>query len=85
MDVITSHHVPTRPLALAASRTALYPATVLMVERASMRCARVIRGIISIAKAVIFRFASLFMISRLAKGCKRPIRIAPSSFVLSPS
>src|SRR3990172_8298510 len=56
-----------------------------MVERASMRCARVILGTISIAKEVIFLSAIFLRISAFEKGLRNPKNIVPSFMPLTSS
>ena len=48
----------------AASRTPLYPAMLAMDDRVSMLCARVVRGMASVAKAVMPRAASARTVRR---------------------
>ena len=57
----------------AARRTALYPATVAWDESASIDCARVIRGIDSIAKATTPRSRRRAMPSESVSGSRNPI------------
>ena len=64
--------------AFAATRTALYPAMFAMEERVSIDCARVMRGIRSVAKEVIRRAASLSTASGWRVGIIVQRRIAPS-------
>ena len=61
----------------AASSTALYPQTVPMEERASMLCARVVRGMSSTEKLVTPARAISRTTSAEPKGRKKPIRIWP--------
>jgi hypothetical protein len=56
----------------------LYPDTVACDDSASIDCARVIRGIDSIANATTPRPASRSIPSRSVKGCKNPISTWPS-------
>ena len=62
---------------LAAMRTALYPAMLAIEERVSIDCARVIRGIRSIANAVTPRSASFAIASGCRDGTSWPARSAP--------
>ena len=62
----------------AASITALYPAMFACDESASMGCALLMRGISSIANTVALREASLFTVSRLARGERNEMMVAPS-------
>jgi hypothetical protein len=61
----------------AARSTALYPATVACDERASIDCARVIRGIDSIANAVTPRSRSLAMPALSVSGSRKPMTTVP--------
>jgi hypothetical protein len=62
----------------AAMSVPLYPETVLCDERASIGCARVMRGIESIENAVTRRSASARTRSPFTSGCRNAIRIWPS-------
>ena len=61
----------------AARRTALYPATVAIDDRASMLWARVIRGISSIEKLVTPRSAISRAASAADRGSERPMMVCP--------
>ena len=63
----------------AARTTALYPATVAWDDSASMDCARVIRGIDSIAKATTPRSRSRAMPSESLSGSRNPITTVPGA------
>src|SRR5712691_1465157 len=69
---------------LAASRTALYPATVLIALRASMGWARVIRGMSSMENEVILHAANAWISAVLVYGWRKLIRMA-SAFIFSTS
>ena len=62
---------------LAASSTALYPAMVAMEESTSMLCARVIRGISSMASSVTPCAASAAASRRAVSGSANPMTICP--------
>ena len=53
----------------AASSTPLYPLMLLMEDSVSMACARVVRGIASVEKAMAPVFASAF----ISRGCRKGI------------
>jgi hypothetical protein len=61
----------------AASSAALYPAMVAWEERASIDCARVIRGMDSIANATTPRSRSRSTPAASVNGCRKPMRIVP--------
>src|SRR5438309_1392357 len=67
-----------RPVAAAASRTALYPATVACDDSTSIGCARVIRGSNARLNAVTLRAASAATTSRSAAGWNSATSAAPS-------
>ena len=62
----------------AATSTALYPDTVACDESASIGCARVMRGIDSIAKAFTPRAASRSIPGRSVSGSRKPTSSCPS-------
>jgi hypothetical protein len=57
----------------AASSTALYPATPAWDDRASIDCAREMRGIASIAKAVTPAAVSAAATSGSDRGARKPM------------
>ena len=57
----------------------MYPATVAWDDSASMDCARVIRGIDSIAKATTPRSRSRAMPSESLSGSRNPITTVPGA------
>ena len=63
--------------AAAASNTAWYPATVACELRMSIFCARVMRGIKSIAKLVTLPSASLRTRSSAVVGCRLQTNVVP--------
>mmetsp|Transcript_64157 Transcript_64157/g.106060 ORF Transcript_64157/g.106060 Transcript_64157/m.106060 type:complete len:286 (-) Transcript_64157:19-876(-) len=67
-----------RPKLFAASTTALYPAMLAMELRTSYTWDRVIRGIQSIAKTVIFAFWNFSTSAGFCPGATMQMRIAPS-------
>src|SRR5207244_74451 len=67
-----------RPVATAASRTALYPATVACDDSTSIACARVMRGRRARLNAVTLRAASCDTVSRSAAGWNDATSAAPS-------
>jgi hypothetical protein len=62
-----------RCISCAAMRTARYPATVACEDSASIDCAREIRGIASIAKAVAPVRAIAETLSPSVRGARKPI------------
>ena len=60
-----------------ASSTALYPAMVAIEDSASMACARVVRGISSMAKAVKPAPTSGSMAAGSSSGLRKPTTTAP--------
>src|SRR5206468_4794415 len=67
-----------RPDAVAASRTALYPAAVAWDDNTSIACARVIRGSNARLNAVTLRAASWDTASRSADGWNTATSATPS-------
>ena len=61
----------------AAISAALYPPTVACDDSASIDCARVIRGMDSIANATTPWAASRSIPAWSVSGCRKPIRTAP--------
>jgi hypothetical protein len=61
----------------AASTAALYPATVAIEERASIACAREMRGMSSMAKSVMPRSIAGSRTAGSSRGRRKPARTAP--------
>ena len=69
----------------AASSTALYPPTVLCEDKASIDCARVMRGIDSIAKPTIPRSDRRSIPSLSVNGSRKEISATPSGIAATSS
>ena len=69
----------------AASSTALYPPTVLCEDKASIDCARVMRGIDSIAKPMIPRSDRRSIPSLSVNGSRKEISATPSGIAATSS
>src|SRR5205823_13895310 len=71
------------PSRMAAITTALYPASDACEERASIDCAREMRGTISSEKAVTPCAARALTAAALAAGCRKPTETAPLRMALT--